>query len=209
MILNKVKLIYDFFRLWIKWRDCKEAWEDAKFINDKEIQRELGEEQILPCNFDHNGECLICDCWVSDCAYLRYLNGDYKWETREELEEMFKKSKIMNKEQQELLDESYKNFEKWYNEHSGKEDYTGYFVPDKEEFIRLIKTDDLFSEKWGLTIEERELSTDERKSIYEKEYVDGMEVSNNNWLNSKLTTRNVPTKLITIKYNNKKIESYE
>ena len=209
MILNKVKLIYDFFRLWIKWRDCKEAWEDAKFINDKEIQRELGEAQILPCNFDHNGECLICDCWVSDCAYLRYLNGDYKWETREELEEMFKKSKIMNKEQQELLDESYKNFEKWYNEHSGKEDYTGYFVPDKEEFIRLIKTDDLFSEKWGLTIEERELSTDERKSIYEKEYVDGMEVSNNNWLNSKLTTRNVPTKLITIKYNNKKIESYE
>ena len=55
----------------------------------------------------------------------------------------------MNKEQQELLDEAYKAFEKWYNEHSGKEDYTGYFVPDKEEFIRLIKTDDLFSEKWG------------------------------------------------------------
>ncbi len=115
----------------------------------------------------------------------------------------------MNKEQQELLGEAYKAFEKWYNEHSGKEDYTGYFVPDKEEFIRLIKTDDLFFEKWGLTIEERELSLEERKSIYEKEYVDGMEVSNNNWLNSKLTTRNVPTKLITITYNDKKIESYE
>jgi hypothetical protein len=55
----------------------------------------------------------------------------------------------MSKEQQELLDKGYKNFEKWYNEHSCKEDYTGYFVPDKEEFIRLIKTDDLFSEKWG------------------------------------------------------------
>jgi hypothetical protein len=91
MILNKVKLIYDFFRLWIKWRDCKEAWEDAKFINDKEIQRELSEAQMSPCNFDHNGECLICDCWVSDCAYIRYLKGDYKWETREELEEMFKR----------------------------------------------------------------------------------------------------------------------
>jgi hypothetical protein len=161
------------------------------------------------CDFDHNGECLICDCWADSCAYLRYLNGDYKWETREELEEMFKKSKIMNKEQQKLLDESYKNFEKWYNEHSGKEDYTGYFVPDKEEFIRLIKTDDLFSEKWGLKIEERELSTDERKSIYEKEYADGMEASNNNWLNSKLTTRNIPTKLITVKYNDTTIESYE
>ena len=44
----------------------------------------------LPCNFDHNGECLICDCWPENCAYDRFLNGDYKWETKEELEEMFK-----------------------------------------------------------------------------------------------------------------------
>jgi hypothetical protein len=79
----------------------------------------------------------------------------------------------------------------------------------QNEFINKCKTDPEFSEKWGLTIEERELSTDERQSIYEKEYVDGMEVSNNNWLNSKLTTRNVPTKLITITYNDKTIESYE
>ena len=43
-----------------------------------------------PCDFDHNGECLICDCWPSDCAYKRYLNGDYKWESKEELENMFK-----------------------------------------------------------------------------------------------------------------------
>ena len=37
------KLIYDFFRLWIKWGSVKEAWEDAKFINDKKIQKELEE----------------------------------------------------------------------------------------------------------------------------------------------------------------------
>jgi aspartyl/asparaginyl beta-hydroxylase (cupin superfamily) len=94
VIFNKIKLIYDFFRLWIKWRDRKEAWEDAKFINDKKIQFELNEvfenTQFPPCNFDHNGECLICDCWRSDCAYIRYLKKDYKWETKEELEEMFK-----------------------------------------------------------------------------------------------------------------------
>lgn len=41
--MSKIKLIYDFFRLWIKWRDRKEAWEDAKFINDKKIQDELKE----------------------------------------------------------------------------------------------------------------------------------------------------------------------
>lgn len=39
--MNKIKLIYDFFRLWLKWGDRKEAWEDAKFMNDKVIQKEL------------------------------------------------------------------------------------------------------------------------------------------------------------------------
>lgn len=39
--MSKIKLIYDFFRLLIKWRDRKEAWEDAKFINYKKIQNEL------------------------------------------------------------------------------------------------------------------------------------------------------------------------
>jgi thymidylate synthase len=45
--------------------------------------------------------------------------------------------------------DAYKAFEKWYNEHSAKEDYTGYYVPTKEEFIRLIKTDVDFAKKWG------------------------------------------------------------
>jgi hypothetical protein len=42
--VNKIKLIYDFFRLRIKWGDIKEAWEDSKFINDKKIQKELDDE---------------------------------------------------------------------------------------------------------------------------------------------------------------------
>jgi hypothetical protein len=45
---------------------------------------------MIPCNFDHNGECLVCDCSPSDCAYKRLLEKDYKWETKEQLEEMFK-----------------------------------------------------------------------------------------------------------------------
>ncbi len=44
----------------------------------------------IPCDLDHNGECLVCDCWISDCAYQRYLKGDYKYESKEELEHMFK-----------------------------------------------------------------------------------------------------------------------
>jgi len=43
-----------------------------------------------PCNFDHNGECTICDCWSDTCAYERMLNKDYTYESKEELEEMFK-----------------------------------------------------------------------------------------------------------------------
>jgi hypothetical protein len=44
----------------------------------------------IPCDLDHNGECLICDCWISDCAFQRYLNRDYKYESKEQLEHMFK-----------------------------------------------------------------------------------------------------------------------
>jgi len=83
------------------------------------------------------------------------------------------------------------------------------FFENKEEFINKCKTDLEFSEKWGLYIEERELSLEERKTIYENEYTESMEVPNNHWLNSKLTTRNIPTKLITLTYQNETIASYE
>lgn len=43
-----------------------------------------------PCNFDHNGECLECDCSYENCAYDRWINKDYKYETEEELDKMFK-----------------------------------------------------------------------------------------------------------------------
>jgi hypothetical protein len=113
----------------------------------------------------------------------------------------------MNKEQQELLDEVYENFEKWYNEHSGKEDYTGYYVPNKEEFIRLIKTDNEFSEKWGLKIEERELSLEERVKIWDEKYLKDV-LPENSMDNLDLNGDNIPTKLITITYNNKIIEMF-
>jgi hypothetical protein len=52
--MNKIKLIYDFFRLWIKWGDRKEAWQDARFINDKKIQKELQElDKGMKKHFDN------------------------------------------------------------------------------------------------------------------------------------------------------------
>ena len=124
----------------------------------------------------------------------------------------------MNKEQKELLDEAYDFYSKEYEKDNSiglcllvqrVDRRATYRKPDRKMFEDLCQYDTGFSEKWGLKIEERELNLEERKSIYEKEYTDGMEVPNNNWLNSKLTTRNIPTKLITITYNDKTVESYE
>jgi hypothetical protein len=44
----------------------------------------------FPCDPDHNGECLVCDCWLTQCAFDRWLIGDYTYETKEELDLMFK-----------------------------------------------------------------------------------------------------------------------
>ena len=60
----------------------------------------------------------------------------------------------MNKEQQELLDEVYENYESRQ---------TNMYIPiwSQEEFINKCKNDSEFSEKWGLKIEYRELSENE------------------------------------------------
>ena len=83
----------------------------------------------------------------------------------------------------------------------------------QEEFINKCKTDPEFSETWGLNIEERELTREERIDLYAKEYTPGVrnkyEKPFDDFIDAKLKTRNIPTKLITITYNNETIESYE
>jgi len=74
----------------------------------------------------------------------------------------------------------------------------------KEEFVNICKINPEFSEKWGLKIEERELSLEERRKLakYDSEFVSPMTVES--W-----DRNNIPTKLITLTYNNETIESYE
>jgi hypothetical protein len=124
----------------------------------------------------------------------------------------------MNKEQQELLDEAYKNW-KAKGRDFWEEQIDGMFTSElgeekvdkisKEEFINKCKTDPEFSKKWGLKIEERELNLEERfekfglgmavyDTVKEKEY----------W-KTRLDETSTPTRLITITYNDKPIESYE
>jgi len=126
----------------------------------------------------------------------------------------------MNKEQQELLDEAYENYTKTlvgsitFSEreknfksngiefNSGYPNYTHY---TQEEFINKCKTDQEFSERWGLKIEERELDMMERWKI--ADLTPNMEEFD--FANYMCDKHNVPTKLITITYNDKTIESYE
>jgi hypothetical protein len=81
----------------------------------------------------------------------------------------------------------------------------------QEEFIYRIKTNKEFSESWGLKIEERNLTYSERYKIwFGNNYETGMEYDESNtpeFDNEYYTT--TPTKLITITYNDKTIESYE
>jgi hypothetical protein len=116
----------------------------------------------------------------------------------------------MSKEQQELLDEAYGNYMKWAEEHSKTHLYQPY---TQEQFINKCKTDTEFSEKWGLKIEERELVLEERYHIwFTNNYETGMERyfdPNNIPKFDDPYYEPTPTKLITITYNNKTIESYD
>jgi hypothetical protein len=94
----------------------------------------------------------------------------------------------------------------------------GYRPHTKEEFINKCKTDTEFSEKWGLKIEESELSRKERSDYYYKNgnkegivegSLDRPIWEDNEFAHKWYDERNVPTKLITITYNGTKIESYE
>jgi hypothetical protein len=126
----------------------------------------------------------------------------------------------MNKEQQELLDEVYENY---WNSHPDAEktfQYEGHNIETrrmtKDEFVDMVKTDTEFAEKLGLKIEERELSLEERSIIAKSNHYEVAQnikmfvgVDENHTLHKNLDDNNIPTKLITITYNNKTIESYE
>ena len=118
----------------------------------------------------------------------------------------------MIKEQQDLLDKAYENYSKEYEKDNsvgmcllvkrldGKKTYQ---KPNKEMFVDLCY-DKTFSEKWGLKIEERELSEDERYDLCAARKSKMTAISEEDYIKY-----NIPTKLITLTYNNETIESYE
>jgi len=79
----------------------------------------------------------------------------------------------------------------------------------KEQFINKCKTDPEFSEKWGLKIEERELNTQERNEWFQVHLNGNNPFMKSDWKDFELDQQNIPTKQITLEYNNETIESYE
>ena len=104
-----------------------------------------------------------------------------------------------------------------------REEYRNLQYGSKEEIEHLSKhytPDTEFSERWGLKIEERELSLEERCSLanfapFDDRFPDGDDFKwdehtiniAEDWL--KQRHPNLPTKLITVTHKDKTIESYE
>ena len=124
----------------------------------------------------------------------------------------------MNKEQQELLNEAYEAY-KTIHKHDIRtegdrsqlaiESLEKQLIYPQEEFINKCKTDPEFSEIWGLKIEERELNTQERNEWFRVHLNGNNPFMKSDWKDFELDQQNIPTKLITLTYNNEKIESYE
>ena len=124
-----------------------------------------------------------------------------------------------NEKYNQIIDEAYKNYNNYMTENFMETRWCKVELsPDgksvtgrkcnREEFIIESKIQPGFSEKWGLKIEERELSLKERLNLVStiigeekiRTYEDNLE---------RVDKLNIPTKLITITYNNETIESYE
>ena len=110
----------------------------------------------------------------------------------------------MNKEQQELLDEAYKSYEN-YCQSLDINDYD-----DKDTFIKGVKLNYRYSNRWGLKIEERELSLEERaKWLQDNKGYDLLVGNLDHDHIREVVEEEAPTKLTTVTYNDKTIESYE
>jgi hypothetical protein len=91
------------------------------------------------------------------------------------------------------------------------------FVPyNQDEFTNKCKSDPEFSEKWGLKIEERKLSLQERSFLANSNHYEVSQnikmfvrVDSDHTLHEYLDDEDIPTKQITLTYQNEKIEVYE
>jgi hypothetical protein len=192
-----------------------EKWFEGRYNDERKFIIPLSEEQDIIFFYKwekkSNGKIpksdyvkdveykTICESGtLINCYPILNLNEDGVWLKFDS----YKTIEGYNKEQQELLDEAYENYESRQ---------INMYIPiwSQEKFINKCKTDTEFSEKWGLKIEERELSEDEGNEIRDMQYFKNNLHQALKGSDTKIDWENIPTKLITITYNDKTIESYE
>ena len=125
----------------------------------------------------------------------------------------------MNKERyNQIIDEAYEHYSEAYKKDNSvglsllvqrRDGKAAYHKPDKQRFVAMCTYDKSFSDRWGLKIEERELSTEERNQWYHINWNANNPLMKSDWKFYELDQQNVPTKLITVIYKDEKIEVYE
>jgi hypothetical protein len=144
----------------------------------------------------------------------------------------------MSKEQEDLLGEVYKNYLDNFVEPKCPETYDvqpNYYLPMSRLWFEKSIFDDHYrsvgkngiTNQFGITVETRELTWEERRDIAKKtmdkrEFDGYFDEEKGYWvgfghispftdffIHYWLNSENIPTKLITITYNDKTIESYE
>jgi hypothetical protein len=127
-----------------------------------------------------------------------------------------------------MMEEAYKNYLKnWEPQKIETDEDPMYWMDQKlvnnralpqDVFIHCIKTDDKFANTWGVKVEVRELSLEERMNLIKdnndnKMIIAYCENPSDIWLedqvNNILTHRNIPTKVIYSTYDSQTIETYE
>lgn len=123
----------------------------------------------------------------------------------------------MKKEFEQIIDKMYSNYlENFITPETpiARDVQPGYYSPmDRDWFFKSILENNSrgkkFASQYGIVVDIRNLSLEERSVLSLKMGFEPIEYEILNNPISMFDTLNVPTKIITLTYNNEKIESYE
>lgn len=143
-----------------------------------------------------------------------YIQLKEKMENKKNIAQMFEgpaHNLVWKNRYDEIIDEVYDKYDELFDSY-----YPAFSAPypkrlTKEELVQEIKNGGKVIQEYELDVKitERELSLEERKEEYEKVFTPGMVVKNDEWLESKLKTRDIPTKKYRLEYKNEIVEYYE
>lgn len=103
----------------------------------------------------------------------------------------------------QIIDEAYENFRV-----KVKDTYFPVYRT-KDEFIDTVKNYPEFSKKWGIQIEERELSLEERNDWFQINRNGNNPLMKSDWKDYELDQQNIPKRAISLTYKNETITVYE